>query len=62
MIDVVRVPGAERKECAIARELAARLDGIPGFGCSDCACPSHLFVHVDTNRLRAAVAEALGAM
>jgi len=30
-------------ECRIARILAENLKDIPGFGCSDCACPSHLF-------------------
>ena len=30
----------ERFECRIAEALGGR--GIPGFGCSDCHCPSHL--------------------
>ena len=28
-------------ECALARAIGG--SSIPGFGCSDCACPSHLF-------------------
>lgn len=32
-----------REECDIARELDKQLVSIPGFGCSDCACKSHLF-------------------
>ncbi|MDO9325621.1 MAG: GIY-YIG nuclease family protein [Methanoregula sp.] len=31
----------ERLECPLARELGD--GGIPGFGCSDCTCTSHLF-------------------
>lgn len=31
-------------ECALAADVAAAADGmIPGFGCSDCRCESHLF-------------------
>ena len=38
---VARVPSPIRAECG----LAARLPGrpVPGFGCSDCDCSSHLF-------------------
>jgi len=33
-----------RLECAIAERLAAECDwSMPGFGCSDCSCRSHLF-------------------
>lgn len=59
---VLRMPAEDRIECALARELAARLSCVPGFGCSDCRCASHLFVHEDTNRLRAAVADALDTL
>jgi Uri superfamily endonuclease len=31
----------ERLECRLAQALGG--DSIPGFGCSDCTCPSHLF-------------------
>jgi sugar fermentation stimulation protein A len=33
----------EREECIIAQTLEHRLSAIPGFGCSDCSCRSHLF-------------------
>jgi len=33
----------ERTECTIAEALSHQFDSIPGFGCSDCRCPSHLF-------------------
>ncbi|UCF12027.1 MAG: GIY-YIG nuclease family protein [Thermoplasmatales archaeon] len=32
-----------RKECFIAKTLKRELSSIPGFGCSDCLCKSHLF-------------------
>jgi Uri superfamily endonuclease len=35
----------ERMECRIARELS--VNSIPGFGCSDCSCLSHLFCRLD---------------
>ena len=30
-------------ECPIARALASAFPAVPGFGCSDCCCGSHLF-------------------
>ena len=33
----------EKFECDFARRLTASLSAIPGFGASDCGCPSHLF-------------------
>ena len=33
----------ERAECETASTLASVLQGHPGFGSSDCSCPSHLF-------------------
>jgi Uri superfamily endonuclease len=58
---VVRVfasPTTRRKECALARELAPRLEGIKAFGSSDCDCPSHLFFHPDLSVLEATVVRA----
>jgi Uri superfamily endonuclease len=36
----VSAPTAERLECRFAGALGE--PGVPGFGCSDCSCPSHL--------------------
>ena len=33
----------DRVECTIAQALSRQFDSIPGFGCSDCQCHSHLF-------------------
>lgn len=38
---VVWTETQERLECVVARALGGT--GIPGFGCSDCRCPTHLF-------------------
>lgn len=40
------LPGDPRQECALHAEVGRRLPVVgacPGFGCSDCACPSHLW-------------------
>ncbi len=33
----------DKVECAIAQALSHRFESVPGFGASDCKCPSHLF-------------------
>ena len=43
IIDVFYKENQLREECIIAKELEKQLDSIPGFGCSDCNCKSHLF-------------------
>ena len=39
----VLLPTNEALECKAARTLIEFSDFIPGFGCSDCTCKSHLF-------------------
>jgi len=34
-------------ECTMALALSRQFDSIPGFGCSDCNCRSHLFFAAD---------------
>jgi Uri superfamily endonuclease len=34
---------SKREECDLANAFGQSFDAIPGFGCSDCACQSHLF-------------------
>jgi sugar fermentation stimulation protein A len=37
------IVSVRRLECDLARDLAKIADGdVPGFGCSDCSCRSHL--------------------
>jgi Uri superfamily endonuclease len=51
-----------RTECAIARALALQLREIPGFGASDCKCPSHLFFTTDENQIRSTTLAALNSL
>jgi Uri superfamily endonuclease len=44
-----------KQECRVAGELYDVLEVVPGFGCSDCRCLSHLYYHRDPNTLRQAV-------
>ena len=41
--DVICSESVTRKECEVAAYLDAHLTSIAHFGCSDCACSSHLF-------------------
>ena len=34
---------SKREECNLANAFEQSFDAIPGFGCSDCACQSHLY-------------------
>ena len=59
---VIVCESEERTECAIARGLALRLREIPGFGASDCRCPSHLFFATDEEQMRTFVLTTLNAL
>jgi len=43
VICALLLPTDEALECRAAKELMQHFDIIPGFGCSDCRCKSHLF-------------------
>ena len=43
IIDVFYKKAEKKEECLIAQRLHNHLQSVPGFGCSDCSCPSHLF-------------------
>ncbi len=43
IVEIFYKENAQRDECRIAQVLDRTFEGIPGFGCSDCSCPSHLF-------------------
>jgi Uri superfamily endonuclease len=40
---VIYAPTNERLECRLAQKLEKVFHSSPGFGSSDCCCPSHLF-------------------
>lgn len=50
--DVYFKPAAKTEECRIACFLNSKATPINGFGCSDCACYSHLFHAQNFNFLR----------
>ncbi len=43
VVGCVLIPTDESIECNVACAVGEFCDGIPGFGCSDCSCPAHLF-------------------
>lgn len=43
IVDVFYKENETKEECKIAKMLDKQLSSIPGFGCSDCRCRSHLF-------------------
>ena len=47
----------ERMECIVAEKLSMSFEGHPGFGASDCGCPTHLFRVDDQKVLEVAMKE-----
>ncbi len=41
--DIIICEAEDKIECFIARTLQRQYESVPGFGCSDCKCSSHLF-------------------
>ena len=41
--DVIYNESTQKIECDLSHHLAAKANGIEGFGCSDCKCESHLY-------------------
>lgn len=59
-IRAVPFPSSRRVECDLARAVLGLADGrIAGFGCSDCACSSHLFAFQRDPLLDAALWDGL---
>ena len=52
----------QKVECAIAQVLRCQLDFIPGFGCSDCKCPSHLFFSTEERQMKSQVMSTVKRM
>jgi len=50
----------KKQECLISKEFLNTLEPVPGFGCSDCRCLTHLFYHEDPDALRQAVLTVFG--
>jgi Uri superfamily endonuclease len=43
IVEILYKENNRREECSIAQFLERNFGSIPGFGCSDCSCKSHLF-------------------
>jgi Uri superfamily endonuclease len=43
IVSALLIPADESIECSVAEAVGEFCVGIPGFGCSDCSCPAHLF-------------------
>ncbi|MBE3136697.1 MAG: GIY-YIG nuclease family protein [Thermoplasmata archaeon] len=43
IVEILYKENNRREECRIAQFLERNFGSIPGFGCSDCSCTSHLF-------------------
>ncbi len=43
IIEIMCISSDRKEECIIADKFRLRHVFVPGFGCSDCCCPSHLF-------------------
>ena len=57
--DIIIGESEDRVECAIAQALSAQFDAIPGFGSSDCRCPSHLFYAAEGSQMKSAIMTTL---
>jgi len=57
--DIIVGETTDRAECAIAKALSSQFDSIPGFGCSDCHCTSHLFFATNKRQMKSTIMAAL---
>lgn len=47
---IIMIPSSQKEECALAETILNKTKQfIPKFGCSDCKCPSHLFLLEENN-------------
>ena len=53
--EVIYAPTSERLECRLAQSLEKAFRSFPGFGSSDCRCPSHLFFSKELQALQGEV-------
>ncbi len=52
----------ERAECTIAQALRQRFDSVPGFGSSDCKCPSHLLFAAGGRQMQSIIKATLSQL
>jgi Uri superfamily endonuclease len=59
VIDIALHETGSRSECAVAGALGIKYSSVPGFGCSDCRCRSHLFFALMERDLREGIESAI---
>jgi len=52
IVEIHCFSSGRREECRIAEKFQEHFPSIPGFGCSDCKCSSHLFYSPRLSDLR----------
>ena len=57
-----RIESPLKLECTIARSLSQKMEHVPGFGCSDCSCSSHLFYHKNENLMKKYIKDIIHAL
>ena len=60
--DIIIGESENRVECAMAQALSSQFDSIPGFGSSDCHCPSHLFHATKGRQMKSAIMQTLKSL
>jgi Uri superfamily endonuclease len=60
--DVILCETEVKVECAIAQALSRQFSSIPGFGSSDCKCPSHLFLAANESQLESGILATLDTL
>lgn len=57
-VEVIETVRSPRPECSVAGDVDKALARIPGFGCSDCRCKSHLHYADSIDTMKKAVFSA----
>lgn len=57
-VEVIDIVTSPRPECSVADWIDRRLARVPGFGCSDCKCQSHLHYSESLEKIKKAAYEA----
>jgi Uri superfamily endonuclease len=60
--DIILCETQARVECAIAQALSHEFSSIPGFGSSDCKCPSHLFYAASERQMKSKILAILNSL
>ena len=59
IIGIILYETNDRAECTIAQTLDHQFGSVPGFGCSDCRCHSHLFFANEGRQMKSTIMATL---